>query len=276
MSINLSKLIDHDPYEYLDTEIGRLAIFDLSVSGADALRRDTKGIADGEAFARILSRFTCFPAESLRNGRFKPSEPCLTDQQIAALSRKTLESVTDILRPILLSLEQSSNERHVDDRLSAFMKCMRHQWEQSDRSLIEAMVRTHGRFNQFDALNERINQLFIPPPAPMEAPTMLLDNPIPEIRSVLKELNEIVKSSSEQSYKEARFAKFLATASLVVALISLISAPLSRITCSFLRDSSLIPWSRHLSSLIEVTCGYKARQGASYQSPSKFFRVDRS
>jgi len=257
MSLNLSKLINRPPHGWLDTELGRLAIFYLSVSDIEQLRRDTKEISNGEAFARELTRHTCFPADNLREGRFKPARPCLSEQQTLTLSRKSLESIIEILKLDLPSLDQPSNEQSEDDKLHTLMTHMRHEWEASDHRLIEMMTRAHGRSNQFDAISDKISRLPVLPLNPSTQRTAF-DNAIPEIKSVLVEMNELAKSTNEQSSKEARLTKRLAAATLVVSIVALVSAPLSRITCSSLHASPLAQWSDAFRRTSEVMCGYKA------------------
>lgn len=84
------------PIDYIESEIGRLAVFALSAGAAQDMKTALcKQVLSGELsdiqFARAVFRYSCFPADRLREGIGRPHELILTEDQCLRLSEVDLQ-----------------------------------------------------------------------------------------------------------------------------------------------------------------------------------------
>jgi hypothetical protein len=271
MPLVLSHLLDRDPFDYIDTEIGCLAVFDLDkTSHIKEMRENSKDLVDAEAFARMLVRYTCVPRTQLRDGRFKPAKPVLPATKISELSRNSLDSLAKVLLSKCFDQPLADTEEDSLGILVRLMRCYRLRWQDSDRAFAESLAKASGRMDRYEDINQRIRSL------PISDISPLLHRPasetiLPEIKEILLQMNEFSRSSSAKSSAEARKTRVLALWTLVLTVIAFMSnPPASRWTC-ILRAKS----SHHnfpvLSGWIDATCGFKEMSRSS--AGSRPFRL---
>lgn len=256
MPLILSRLTDHDPSDYIDTEIGCLAVFGLSMSSTEEIREKSRDLVDAEEFARLLAVHTCFPKGHLRDGRFKPSESVLTDAQISSLSQGSLESLDRVL--LSKCFDQSFGDSNEDfpKILDQLMSCYHLRWQDSDRVFNEAIAKACGSLDQFETINQRIRSLPIPDAS------HLIQRPIserilPEIKEILLQMNDYSRSSSADSSAESKKTGAIAFWTLVVTIIAFLgSPPASRWTC-ILRANTFHYNLPALSGWVDAMCGFK-------------------
>lgn len=94
--MDLSKLMDVKPYSCFDTSMGRLCLFDYSVKDVEMHREllggNIEACSSGD-YVRALIKFVCFPESELREGRYKPKSPILTDEDVRRLSDDDLDII---------------------------------------------------------------------------------------------------------------------------------------------------------------------------------------
>jgi hypothetical protein len=101
------------PIDYIESEIGRLAVFELSAGAAQDMKTALwKQVLSGELtdvqFARAVFRYSCFPADRLREGIGRPDELSLTEDQCLRLSEVDLQIFCSIFLRAELSTRPSA------------------------------------------------------------------------------------------------------------------------------------------------------------------------
>jgi hypothetical protein len=101
------------PIDYIESEIGRLAVFALSSGAAQDMKTAFfKQVLSGELsdvqFARAVFRYSCFPTDRLREGIGRPHELILTEDQCLRLSEVDLQVFCSIFLRSELSTRPSA------------------------------------------------------------------------------------------------------------------------------------------------------------------------
>jgi hypothetical protein len=90
------ELKNKEPLAVVNTSLGELCVFQITVGGqlelAKELAKPLKS-CDPNYFARKLFRQVCFLKVSLRDGKYKPDKPTLSDSDIESLSVDDIETV---------------------------------------------------------------------------------------------------------------------------------------------------------------------------------------
>jgi hypothetical protein len=115
------------PMGFIESSIGRLALFSLTFNASSEMKTKLQdkvlgGRISEVEFARAAAPFICFPAEKLREGQFRPSEPLLSEEQCAHLSEPDLQCIAQLY---------TSKELHSapeDDPLKVFISDFTKQW----------------------------------------------------------------------------------------------------------------------------------------------------
>ena len=90
MPLNIDALSRWGPYGFIESELGRIAIFALSAGADEDLEVATRRLDDPVYFARHLARYACFPSDNLRDGKYRPKEPIFGMEEISTLSDTSL------------------------------------------------------------------------------------------------------------------------------------------------------------------------------------------
>ncbi len=124
------------PIAFVETTIGRLAIFALSARAACEMKAElqdqvlSESIAETD-FARVAVRYICFPDTKLRDGRFRPTEIVLSEKQCGHLSEGDLCSIAGVFmkgedptaaatsNPLSLLISDFSNRWHAENERQA-------------------------------------------------------------------------------------------------------------------------------------------------------------
>ena len=255
MALNLSKLLNRDPDGYLETEIGRLAVFDLSQSGRRELEKASNKGATGEDFTRLLARHTCFPLQHLRDGRFRPSQTVLTDDQLSSLSRKSLEALAAILLEKCFETNILEKSHESVDLLDKLLTCYKFQWLESDQAIANALKASTGGDDRLESINRQIRAL---PPiiASFRPPQSTSDSTLVDIRKVLLQMNNFAESSNKEASREARNTGRLALCTLILTVISLAgNPPVSRLICIIYAQTNILRV-HAFTHVIHASCGF--------------------
>jgi hypothetical protein len=98
MAVDLAKLGNVEPQASLETSIGELCVFEITMRGQSALHKEL-GTSIGECdpfdFVRKFARQTCFKRESLRDGKYRPAMPSLSADDAASLTDVDLERIAN-------------------------------------------------------------------------------------------------------------------------------------------------------------------------------------
>lgn len=100
--MDLSKLMDVEPCSCFDTSMGRLCLFCYSIKDIEAHRELLGGNIEecsSSEYVRTMAMFVCFPESELREGKYKPKEPVLTNEDVNRLSDGDLDIIAiEIIR----------------------------------------------------------------------------------------------------------------------------------------------------------------------------------
>ena len=99
MALNLGKLLKPEAYACIDTCIGEICIFDINVKSQTELHKKLGASLKEQApedFVRNFCLYVCFPKESLKENKYKPDSPVLTDDDVIKLSDEDLENIAGI------------------------------------------------------------------------------------------------------------------------------------------------------------------------------------
>lgn len=94
--MNLKDLLDVDPLERLVTSIGDLSMFWLTIGDSAELLKDggrALAVTDPSCFVRRLTKYVYYPSDQLREGKYKPEHPVLSDEELASLTDADIETI---------------------------------------------------------------------------------------------------------------------------------------------------------------------------------------
>lgn len=274
MPFTLSKLTNWGPDGYVNTEIGRLAVFGLTTSAQERLRSEAKSTESGKAFARLFTQHSCFPADALRDGKYRPNEILITEDDAARLSDESLKAIAMLATQKMSGSSTETNNQSAEDELTKLMIRFQKQWEEADRGLADAIKKITGHQDRFGSIEAQIERL---PIAPIDLHTFgsTSDRTLPEIRNILLEMNQQARTSSDEAARQAKITRtqnhvviWITAAGLLVALASLGVSLFSRLTCSIVSEQTFLRSHPILSQSIAVACGFEGRSAKENASPS--------
>jgi hypothetical protein len=98
VSISLKQLRDIPMQATIDTSIGPLSLFSMRLTDRTNIlksldkKEDTE---DPKEYVKTLLTYLCYPQSNLREGKYRPDETVLTDEDVSKLSDEELEQVAD-------------------------------------------------------------------------------------------------------------------------------------------------------------------------------------
>jgi len=99
MALDLGKLLKHEAYACIETSIGELCVFSINMKGQTELHKKLGTSLENctpEDFLRDFCVFVCFPQESLKEDKYKPDSPVLTDEDVSKLTEGELDKIAGI------------------------------------------------------------------------------------------------------------------------------------------------------------------------------------
>lgn len=157
MALNLDALSNWDPYGLVDTELGSIAVFELSAGADSELELATRRVDRPAEFARHLARLVCFPSDHLRDGKYRPKEPGFGVEEISALSDSSLAQiarffVSDVQR-------DEADPLDGEEVLSLLMTRFRDDWEKRSKILKDSLSPFKGLGDGFLSIDSQIKAL---------------------------------------------------------------------------------------------------------------------
>ncbi|WP_404396219.1 hypothetical protein [Pseudoalteromonas phenolica] len=98
MALDISELLKVKSDTNIDTSLGTLFLFSISVGNQSSLLKAlSSSVAEAEPreYVKNLFKFVCYPENSLKEGIYKPDEPVLTREDIESLTEKELEDIAE-------------------------------------------------------------------------------------------------------------------------------------------------------------------------------------
>ncbi|MFW8591042.1 hypothetical protein ACOI22_09595 [Glaciecola sp. 2405UD65-10] len=99
MALDLGKLLKQKAYACIETSIGELCVFGINVKGQTELRKNLDSTLEdciSADFIRNLCVYICFPKASLKDKKYKPDKPILTNEDVSKLTEDELEKIAGI------------------------------------------------------------------------------------------------------------------------------------------------------------------------------------
>ena len=99
IKIDLDKMYNHEPFECIHTAIGELCIFSISCGSQTELYKEiAKPISECEPkeFIKFLISYICFSKTSLKEGKYKPDNSQLTNDDVSSLTDDDLEAIAKV------------------------------------------------------------------------------------------------------------------------------------------------------------------------------------
>jgi len=157
MALNLDALCNWEPHGLVDTELGRIAVFELSAGADSELELSTRRVDSPIEFARHLARFACFPSGHLRDGKYRPKEPAFGIEEIGTLSDSSLAQiarffVNDVSR-------DEADPLDGEEVLSLLMTRFRDDWEKRSKMLQDTLSPFKGLGDGFSSIDSQIKAL---------------------------------------------------------------------------------------------------------------------
>ena len=90
---HLDLLTEFKPVGFVDTTLGKLAVFGISFGDLGKVLGDGVKTIDPSALATRIIPFVAHPTESLGENETRPNEPTLTNEQVEALSETEVDSI---------------------------------------------------------------------------------------------------------------------------------------------------------------------------------------
>lgn len=157
MALNLDALSNWEPHGFIDTELGHIAVFELSAGADSDLELSTRRVDNPVEFARHLARFACFPSGSLRDGKYRSKEPAFGIEEISTLSDSSL---TQIARCFINDVSRDEADPLDEEQvLSLLMTRFRDDWEKRSKMLQDALSPFRGLGDGFLAIDSQIKTL---------------------------------------------------------------------------------------------------------------------
>jgi hypothetical protein len=87
------KIRDAKSGKTIETSIGEIVIFNLSVGDSNNINEDLNEDSDVNEYIRVFVKYTCFKKNDLESHILKPKEPLLTEEDIDKLSDVDFENI---------------------------------------------------------------------------------------------------------------------------------------------------------------------------------------
>ena len=141
------------PIAFVETTIGRLAVFALSAGAACEMKAELQDQVLSERiaeidFARVAARYICFPDTKLREGRFRPTEIVLSEKQCDHLSEVDLCSIAGVFMS-----SEDPTVAATSNPLSLFISDFSKRWHAENERQATELRRS------FDLLGKRLENL---------------------------------------------------------------------------------------------------------------------
>lgn len=99
MALNIGQLLKREAFACIETNIGELCVFSINAKDQTKLHKnfDTSLVDCPPAdFIRNLCVYICFPKYSLKDEKYKPDNPVLTNEDVNKLTEDELEKIAGI------------------------------------------------------------------------------------------------------------------------------------------------------------------------------------
>jgi hypothetical protein len=157
MALNLDALSNWDPYGLLDTELGSIAVFELSAGADSELELLTRRVDSPIEFARHLARLACFPSDHLRDGKYRPKEPAFGVEEISALSDSSLAQIARFF--VSDAHRDEADPLDGEEVLGLLMTRFRDDWEKRSKMLQDSLSPFRGLCDGFLSIDSQIKAL---------------------------------------------------------------------------------------------------------------------
>lgn len=157
MPLNIDALSRWGPYGFIDSELGRIAIFALSAGADEDLEVATRRLDDPVCFARHLARYACFPSDNLRDGKYRPKEPIFGMEEISTLSDTSLAQMARFFIKVFSG--DDADPLDAKQVLNLLMTQFRDDWKKRSKMLQDALSPFRGLGDGFLAIDSQINTL---------------------------------------------------------------------------------------------------------------------
>ena len=154
MALNLDALCNWEPSGSIDSELGHVAVFELSAGADSDLQLSTRQLDDPIEFARHLARLTCFPSENLRDGKYRPKEPAFGFEEVGALSNPSLAKMARFFIK-----DDSKDAIDAMQVLNLLMTQYRDDWKKRSKMIQDAMSPFRSLGDGFLAIDSQIKTL---------------------------------------------------------------------------------------------------------------------
>jgi hypothetical protein len=157
MVLNLEALSNWEPFGFIESELGRIAVFELSAGAAGDLAVEARSVSDPVEFARHLARFACFPADHLREEKYRPKDPIFDIEEISVLSDSSLAQMARFFIK-----DDSGDDTDLLDAnqvLRLLMTQLQDEWKKRYKMFHDAMSPFRGLGDGFLAIDSQIKTL---------------------------------------------------------------------------------------------------------------------
>ncbi|OUR73082.1 hypothetical protein A9Q78_05615 [Methylophaga sp. 41_12_T18] len=99
MALDIGKLLKQEAYACIETSIGELCVFGINVKGQTELHKNLDSSLEDcipADFIRNLCVYVCFPKDSLKEEKYEPDKPILTNEDVSKLTEDELEKIAGI------------------------------------------------------------------------------------------------------------------------------------------------------------------------------------
>ena len=154
MALNLDALCKWEPSGSIDSELGHVAVFELSAGADSDLQLSTRRLDDPIEFARHLACLACFPSENLRDGKYRPKEPAFGFEEVGALSKSSLVQMARFFIK-----NDSKDTIDAMEVLNLLMTQYRDDWKKRSKMIQDALSPFRGLGDGFLAIDSQIKTL---------------------------------------------------------------------------------------------------------------------
>lgn len=99
MALDLGKLLKQEAYACIETSIGELCVFGINMKGQTELHKNLDSSQEDcipVDFIRNLCVYVCYPKDNLKEEKYKPDKPILTNEDVSELTEDELEKIAGI------------------------------------------------------------------------------------------------------------------------------------------------------------------------------------
>jgi hypothetical protein len=95
----MDTLNKREPYQIIDTSIGQIALFGLTVGESNNIKKDLKTElqnSNADTYMTSFVKYTCHKVDALIDSKFKPQECTLTQEEISTLNTNDLDKIAKL------------------------------------------------------------------------------------------------------------------------------------------------------------------------------------